>query len=192
VPPPLNGSPGRIAYKTGTSYGYRDGWAIGFDGKSVIGIWVGRPDGAPVSGLSGITGTAPILFESFDRLGAPATPLPRPPAGAILASNADLPEPLKRFRHPDEGVVARNAAPQIAFPADGVAVDLGIADGNAAPLIVKVRNGAPPFTFFANGAPVGRSTFARQSSWQPDGAGYVRISVVDSAGKSDFVTVFLD
>ena len=53
VPPPLNGSPGRIAYKTGTSYGYRDGWAIGFDGKTVIGVWVGRPDGAPVPGPLG-------------------------------------------------------------------------------------------------------------------------------------------
>ena len=50
VPPPLNGSPGRIAYKTGTSYGYRDAWAIGYDGKTVIGVWVGRPDGAPVPG----------------------------------------------------------------------------------------------------------------------------------------------
>jgi penicillin-binding protein 1C len=48
VPPPLNGTPGRIAYKTGTSYGYRDAWAIGFDGKTAIGVWVGRPDGAPV------------------------------------------------------------------------------------------------------------------------------------------------
>ena len=51
VPPPRNGSPGRIAYKTGTSYGYRDAWAIGFDGAHVIGVWVGRPDGAPVPGL---------------------------------------------------------------------------------------------------------------------------------------------
>ena len=68
VPPPLNGSPGRIAYKTGTSYGYRDAWAIGYDGKTVIGVWVGRPDGAPVPGISGITAAAPILFESFDRL----------------------------------------------------------------------------------------------------------------------------
>src|SRR5690606_30938599 len=69
VAPPLNGSPGRIAYKTGTSYGYRDAWAIGFDGRTVIGVWVGRPDGAPVPGLAGITGAAPILFEAFDRLG---------------------------------------------------------------------------------------------------------------------------
>ena len=80
VPPPLNGSPGRIAYKTGTSYGYRDAWAIGFDGKTVIGVWVGRPDGAPVPGISGIDTAAPILFEAFDRLGTPAVPLARRPA----------------------------------------------------------------------------------------------------------------
>src|SRR5439155_10521067 len=92
VPPPLNGSPGRIAYKTGTSYGYRDAWAIGYDGKTVIGIWVGRPDGAPVPGISGIGAAAPILFESFDRLGTPAVPLRPAPKGVLFASNAQLPE----------------------------------------------------------------------------------------------------
>ena len=40
-------SGGRIAFKTGTSYGYRDAWAVGFDGRATIGVWVGRPDGAP-------------------------------------------------------------------------------------------------------------------------------------------------
>ena len=44
-------SPGRIAFKTGTSYGYRDAWSVGFDGRHTIGVWVGRPDGAPVPGL---------------------------------------------------------------------------------------------------------------------------------------------
>ena len=86
----------------------------------------------------------------------------------------------------------RDAAPEIAFPADGVDLDLGVASGEAAPLIVKVRNGAPPFTFFANGAPFGRSDFARQNSWAPDGPGYVTLSVVDAEGRSDAVTVFLD
>ena len=69
VPPPSNGSPGLVAYKTGTSYGYRDAWAIGFDGRNVIGVWIGRPDGTPVPGLSGITSAAPVLFEAFNRLG---------------------------------------------------------------------------------------------------------------------------
>ena len=75
TPPPINGSPGAIAYKTGTSYGYRDAWAIGFDGKYVVGVWVGRPDGTPVPGLSGIVSAAPVLFETFDRMG--------PQAGAL-------------------------------------------------------------------------------------------------------------
>lgn len=192
VPPPLNGSPGRIAYKTGTSYGYRDAWAVGFDGRTVIGVWVGRPDGAPVPGISGIKAAAPILFESFDRLGGPTAPFRAAPAGAILAANPDLPEPLRRFRHPDDNMVKRDAAPEIAFPGDGVDVDLGLRSGSVLPLIVKVRNGVPPFTFFANGAPFGRSAFARQSSWTPDGPGFVTLSVVDSAGRSDAVTVFLD
>jgi penicillin-binding protein 1C len=192
VPPPLNGSPGRIAYKTGTSYGYRDGWAIGFDGKTVIGVWVGRPDGAPVPGLSGIVGAAPILFEAFDRLGDRKAPLPRAPQGAVLASNSELPTPLRRFRHPDEDMVARVAAPEIAFPGDGVDVDLGLTGGDASPLMVKVRNGVPPFIFFANGAPFGRPEFARQSLWTPDGPGYVTLSVVDAEGRADTVTVFLN
>lgn len=192
VPPPLNGTPGRVAYKTGTSYGYRDAWAIGFDGKTVIGVWVGRPDGVPVPGLAGITGAAPVLFEAFDRLGNRRAPLPRAPKGAVIASNADLPAPLKRFRHPDDDMVARVAAPEIAFPLDGVDVDLGLGAGSAAPLMVKVRNGVPPFTFFANGAPFGRPNFARQERWDPDGPGYVTLSVVDAQGRSDSVTVFLD
>ena len=192
VPPPLNGSPGRIAYKTGTSYGYRDAWAIGFDGNTVVGVWVGRPDGAPVPGLSGIVGAAPILFEAFDRLGNRKAPLPRAPAGAIFASNTELPAPLRRFRHPDEDMVARVSAPEIAFPADGVDVELGLGSGGVSPLMVKVRNGVPPFTYFANGAPIGRPEFARQSSWKPDGPGYVTLSVVDAAGRGDTVTVFLN
>ncbi|KKC41112.1 penicillin-binding protein [Devosia epidermidihirudinis] len=192
VPPPLNGSPGRIAYKTGTSYGYRDAWAIGFDGKTVIGVWVGRPDGAPVPGLSGIIGAAPILFESFDRLGARAAPMRKAPPGVLYASNTELPLPLKRFRHPNFDVVARDAAPKIAFPANGVDLDLGLTAGNAGSLVVKVRDGVPPFTFFANGAPFGRSAFARQNAWQPDGAGYVTLSVVDAEGRGDAVTVFLN
>jgi penicillin-binding protein 1C len=165
---------------------------VGYDGKTVIGIWVGRPDGAPVPGIAGITAAAPILFEAFDRLGSAAVPFRSAPPGVLYASNNELPEPLKRFRHPNDDVVAKDAAPQIAFPADGVDIDLGLAAGADAPLMVKVRNGAPPFTFFANGAPFGQTAFARQEAWKPDGPGYVTLSVVDSKGRSDQVKVFID
>jgi penicillin-binding protein 1C len=178
-----------VAYKTGTSYGYRDAWAIGFDGATVIGVWVGRPDGTPVPGLAGVVSAAPILFEAFDRVGPKRAPLPKAPSGTIVASTATLPEPLRRFRNPGETVLDDRNMPEIAYPLDGVAVDLGIADGDPAPLVIKVRNGAPPFTFFANGVPIGRSPFARSETWQPDGPGFVTLSVIDGDGKSDRVTV---
>ena len=192
VPPPLNGSTGRIAFKTGTSYGYRDAWAIGYDGKTVIGVWVGRPDNVPVPGITGAKAAAPILFEAFDRMGTTTEPFRKAPQGAIVALNSELPSPLRRFRHPDEQKVKRDAAPEIAFPEDGTDVDLGLLTGSDSPLVVKVRNGVPPFTFFANGAPFGRSAFARQSAWQPDGPGFVTLSVVDAEGRSDNVNVFLE
>ena len=81
TPPPENAPAGRIAFKTGTSYGYRDAWSIGFDGKRTIGVWVGRPDGAPVTGLVGRTAAAPILFDAFARSGKTTAPLPHARAG---------------------------------------------------------------------------------------------------------------
>ncbi|MGB3865580.1 MAG: penicillin-binding protein 1C, partial [Xanthobacteraceae bacterium] len=48
TPPPDNAVRNRIAFKTGTSYGYRDAWSVGFDGRMTVGVWVGRPDGAPI------------------------------------------------------------------------------------------------------------------------------------------------
>jgi len=50
-----------VAFKTGTSHGHRDAWAIGWTGEIVIGVWIGRLDGKGVSGLSGSTHAAPIL-----------------------------------------------------------------------------------------------------------------------------------
>ena len=190
--PPANGYPGRIAFKTGTSYGYRDAWAIGYDGRHVIGVWVGRPDGAPVPGLSGLQSAAPLLTEAFERLSPKRVPLAARPAGALKVASGALPEPLRRFRHPKANRSQEDTQPEIAFPPKGVRVDLGIMDKSGPmPLAIKVRNGAPPFVWFVNGTPIGRSPFSRATSWMPDGPGFVTISVLDSAGKSDRITVFV-
>ena len=82
APPPDNAAGGRIAYKTGTSYGYRDAWAVGFDRRTTIGVWVGRPDGAAVPGLVGRLVAAPILFDAYARLGGEPEPIPMPRACA--------------------------------------------------------------------------------------------------------------
>ena len=101
TPPPENAPHNRIAFKTGTSYGYRDAWSVGFDGRMTIGVWVGRPDGAPVPGLIGRTAAAPILFDAFARTGKLPVPLPKPPKGAAgrkqcQASAAAAPVPPDR------------------------------------------------------------------------------------------------
>jgi len=55
----------RVAWKTGTSFGFRDGWAIGITPKYVVGVWVGNTDGEGRPNLTGINTAAPVLFEIF-------------------------------------------------------------------------------------------------------------------------------
>jgi penicillin-binding protein 1C len=55
----------RVAWKTGTSFGFRDGWAIGITPKYVVGVWVGNTDGEGRPNLTGISTAAPALFEIF-------------------------------------------------------------------------------------------------------------------------------
>ncbi len=58
----------KIAWKTGTSFGYRDAWAVGTTPKYVVGVWVGNADGEGRPGLTGISAAAPILFDIFNLL----------------------------------------------------------------------------------------------------------------------------
>jgi penicillin-binding protein 1C len=57
-----------LAWKTGTSYGYRDAWAIGVNDRWTIGVWVGRPDGTPSPGQYGAVTALPLLFQFADML----------------------------------------------------------------------------------------------------------------------------
>lgn len=53
----------RLAWKTGTSYGFRDAWAVGVTPRYSLGVWLGRPDGTPVPGHYGALSAAPLLFR---------------------------------------------------------------------------------------------------------------------------------
>jgi penicillin-binding protein 1C len=191
TPPPENGVHGRIAFKTGTSYGYRDAWSVGFDGRMTIAIWVGRPDGAPVPGLIGRAAAAPILFDAFARTGKLPVPLPKPPRGVLLASNAKLPPPLRRFRPIGELVRTRGEqAPHIQFPLDGSRIDVErTADASAAAMPVKVAGGVLPMTMLVNGMAVGEIDGRRQRLIEPPGPGFARLTVIDATGAADTVVV---
>jgi penicillin-binding protein 1C len=57
-----------VAWKTGTSYGHRDAWAIGFSERYAIGVWAGNFDGSPAKGISGARHAGPLLFDLFRSL----------------------------------------------------------------------------------------------------------------------------
>ena len=192
--PPSSALSGRIAFKTGTSYGFRDALAIGYDRGATIAVWVGRPDNGPTPGLVGRQAAAPILFDAFARLGRDIE-LIRAPKGVLrVAVSGDLPPPLRHLRKDAPKTMAATAAPalKIAFPPDGARIDLGLKDGaRDEDLALKALGGALPLTWFVNGAPIGEPDLRRQSRWRPDGAGFARVSVTDAKGASDSILVRL-
>ncbi len=60
----------KIAWKTGTSFGFRDAWAVGVTSRFVVAVWVGNADGEGRAGLTGITAAAPVMFDVFSTLPA--------------------------------------------------------------------------------------------------------------------------
>ena len=178
APPP--GAPAnRLAYKTGTSYGNRDTWAIGFDGQHVIGVWLGRADGTPVPGAFGAAVAAPVLFQAFGRLKPDLAPQPSAPPATLLVSNAQLPQPLQRFRSRNAAFAAAADAPSVAFPPDGAEVEL-LPQG----LLVRVKGGTAPFTWMADGVPLATALRARDTMLALPGTGFVTLSVIDAEGRS--------
>lgn len=192
VPP--QGAPAiGIAYKTGTSYGYRDAWSVGYDGRHVLGVWVGRPDGAAVPGLSGFASAAPILFEGFTRTGLGIAPRPRAPAGALRQDRDELPVTLRRFEGTGMAIAQiAEPAPRIVFPPADARIELGLADGAFSQLALKLQGGRAPFRWLANGKPLETAARRRTTSWQPDGSGFSTLTVIDAAGRAASVRVFVE
>jgi penicillin-binding protein 1C len=192
TPPPENAAAGRIAFKTGTSYGYRDAWSIGFDGKRTIGVWVGRPDGAPVPGLIGRTAAAPILFDAFARTGKLPAALPAAPKGVLVAATAKLPPPLQRFRPSGLGGDSAEPLLRIMFPPNGARLELASdTAGKPDPVALKVVGGSGPLTVLVNGLPLPDTTRGRTLFFEPEGPGFVRLTVIDGRGATDSVMVRL-
>lgn len=193
TPPPENARGGAIAYKTGTSYGYRDAWSVGFDGETVVAVWVGRPDSAPVPGLTGRTAAAPLLFDAFARVSPVRKPLRAAPPDTLIADTGSLPGPLRRFRDPNrpEADPARRGL-AIAFPPDGATVALSEPGGGRQPLSVKVEGSAERLVWLVDGRPITVPAHRRGTQIAIDHPGVVRITVLDAAGQSDSVTVTVE
>lgn len=151
---------GRIAYKTGTSYGFRDSWAAGLAGDYVIVVWTGRPDGAPRPGSTGRASAAPILFD----IAAPLV------GNAGLGRQTEPPLALRQVP------TATDQGPIILFPAHGTEIlqsDKGVSFS---------VDSDEPVKLFVSGEPV--QNHSGQAVWVPQEPGFYRVSAVDRLGRS--------
>ncbi|TBN19305.1 penicillin-binding protein 1C [Agrobacterium cavarae] len=194
VLPPLGMKQRGIAYKTGTSYGYRDAWSVGFDGRYVIGVWVGRADNGSVPGIAGYATAAPILFDAFAKSGVAITPFAATPSGVTRLSYSDLPANQRRFTTTASGLLSasrRESSPVIVYPPEGARVELSDSAGALSPLVLKLQGGRAPFRWLANGKPLPDLTRRRSNEWTPEGQGFSTLTVIDADGRASSVRIFV-
>ncbi len=175
-----NASSDRIAYKTGTSYGFRDAWALGYTGSHVVGVWVGRPDGTPRPGAYGRNTAAPVLFRVFDLLGGRGGDLAPPQSLETIAHSAPL--GLSQFRRQNGSPM--HEGPRILFPPPQV--ELALPASADKPVVLEAR-GAAPLRWYVDGMPLASRDAGRHAEWAPPGPGFFRISVTDAEGRSSAV-----
>ena len=177
-----------LAVKTGTSYGYRDAWAFGVGERYTVGVWVGRPDGTPSPEQTGRTAALPLLYEVFDLL--PAEPVA--PTGRAAPPGATAPL-LRRLeaRAPGGGLDLPDGHQlRLVFPQPGIRLDVSEEGGEIAPVTLIAEGGRRPLVWLVDGRPVAHGQ-EREVSWQPLRTGIVRVSVIDSDGRSDAASLTL-
>ena len=156
-----------MAFKTGTSYGFRDAVAAGVVGGYAILVWTGRADGGARGGLTGRDAALPLLFDVADAVGAP-TSAPRPiaPKAAPLA--------LQQLR-------AADAGPRLIFPPDGASVQVDALGAKGRGLVLAAQGEG--LTWYVEGAPLDVDPVSGRAIWKPTAPGFYRLIVVDAAGR---------
>ncbi len=175
-----------IAFKTGTSYGFRDAWSVGFSNDYTIGVWVGRADGAPRADSIGREAAGPILLHVFELLPGDKRAAPAPPTGAVLAQSTDaLPEALRVFTReaaPPQLVRTVLPPPNISFPPNGATLPISARESS---IQLKAEGGREPLTWLVNGQIVGNFSRFMPALYAPSGEGFARVTVIDAQGRSD-------
>jgi penicillin-binding protein 1C len=160
------GGPG-MAYKTGTSYGFRDAIAAGVVGGYVIIVWTGRADGGARGGFTGREAALPMLFDAADILSAPRTAPPR-----ITPKAA--PGALTTLERPDRG-------PNLIFPPDGATVQVDALGPASRGLVLSA--GGEGLSWYVGGQPLTPDPVSGRTVWRPAAAGFYEVTVVDSQGR---------
>lgn len=179
---------GLIAYKTGTSYGYRDAWAIGFSQDYTLGVWVGRSDGTSCLNLTGGTHAAPLLFKLINLLPNNAN------MGQKIYFNAEknineIPHHLKYF------AIRKNHTSsnplKILFPRDGTLLSASTHEAKPTSFSLSLQGEHPPFYVFINGKPLENFFSNAEILIETKEKGFTELTVTDSQGNSVSTNVIL-
>ncbi len=152
--------PDGIAWKTGTSAGNRDSWAIGFDREHAVAVWIGRPDGSARPGEAAADTAVPVLMRVFGLLPAAPRVMPSPVVSASFAVVPEL-DPLR-----------------IISPPSATTLEAGHA------IMLRAVGGQRPLHFLVDGTPIASTPALRETEWMPPGPGFFHVSVLDAAGRS--------
>lgn len=192
-----------LAWKTGTSSGFRDAWAIAWNREYVIGVWLGNPDGAPSPALVGGEAAAPVAWEIFRALypRGDGPDFARPPGlrrCEVCAVSGRAPGPHCRVHRPDWAIVgvtrhqpcivhrrpaADEDAPREEWPAD---VARFLAAGGAPRTVTPREETAEPLRIISprDGAPY------RQ--WSPSGSSEWRLPLIAESQGAERLWWFAD
>lgn len=180
-----------VAFKTGTSYGARDAWSIGYRGRYVIGIWVGKATAQPHSGFYGMSAAAPIMMELAHILPSQTTAASQvslePVRQADAPQNAVNPTPWDKlplhqqyFDAPDLLTAQKHQNPKVSFsypyPDSLMAFD------PMHPIALEIKHGTRPFQWYVNGQKLSVSKIKRRVMWQAKTAGFYDMVVIDKDG----------
>ena len=186
-PMPEGRMPGRltegapqVAFKTGTSYGFRDSWAAGVSGEHAIVVWVGRADGAPRPGKTGRTTALPILFEIADRTAHHLRDEGEARTRLTTQSKIETRGALHDF--------SPAAPPEILFPPANAELWAGSVDGSSARPFVLAGRGEGKLSWYIDGSPA-ETDDAGAPIWRPSQAGFYTVTAVDGSGRSSLVRV---
>lgn len=180
MPARLTADAPEIAFKTGTSYGFRDAWAGGYARGHAVVVWVGRADGAPRPGETGRTAALPILFDVFDRVDT-ALDLDGDAASRLEANDTPTPrQALTAFQ-------ADDAPPVILFPPEDASL-LRRRASHPSPGFVLSGRGSSNLAWFVDGIPVPEDD-AGAAVWTPPSDGFFTVSAVDRTGQEVRVRV---
>ena len=183
LPPPDNyrDQADKIAYKTGTSYGYRDFWSMGYSKNYTIGVWVGRADNQPVIKASAREIATPIMFEAFSLTDAIKGLKQWRWSSNFIKNKA--PKVLKYF---DKELKSQDRL-KFLYPKKGARYQS--ASCHKVTVELAVDNGKEPYFFYIDNKP--QTTNTKKLNLKL-GVGAHTITVLDSSGESITRNIWVD